>query len=519
MLSFNLNERPSRKKAVVWYTVGGWMSNGIIIVQGFLLIPLYFHYLGSSLYGFWLASGGLLAWLAMVDVGGTAITRQRCAHAYGQSDLPKMVNYFWHGALIMAGIISLFLILLFSLAPFIPGIIRADHEYHSLLITCLLLSGTGTALNLGQMFLHEFAAATQRTEITTLATILSLFCSLVITVLGLVIWGWGLYALAIGALVRALIPLLINGFLCLVLLRSSTCKPLWSRAVFRDYIITTPAVLAAKTSGVFSTQLPVILLTRWAGPEVTVAYTVTLRLLEMAKHFINHPLAALYAAGAHYFGDTSVTAKAKRQLFRKIMLGFSSTTIAAFSYYVVVNEGFISLWISPDKFAGQGFVVIAALAILLQLRNTIYTSFIGAHGAIQLSGYTSAAEKLITACFQIFLIYHYGVLGAVAAVVLGSILFQYPYHRILKNLQPEVAYSLCPLQWIWLLTGILFAVAIFISGWWVVDNWWTFLLRCAILAPLPMAIILFGVPDVKTKIYHALNKLPFIHRVATSQPR
>lgn len=55
-----------------------------------------------------------------------------------------------------------------------------------------------------------------------------------------------------------------------------------------------------------------------------------------------------------------------------------------------------------------------------------YTSFIGAHGAIQLSGYTSAGERIITACFQIFLIYHYGVLGAVAAVLLGSILFQYP---------------------------------------------------------------------------------------------
>jgi O-antigen/teichoic acid export membrane protein len=506
MFSFNLAERPSRKKAVVWYTVGGWVSNCVIILQGFLLIPLYIHYLGAGLYGYWLASGGLLAWLAMVDVGGTAITRQRCAHAYGQNNLLKMVNYFWHGAIIIGAVIALFLLLLFTLSPFIPGLIRAEENYHSLLINCLILSGIGTGLNIAQMFFREFAAAAQRTEVTTLATILGLITSLVITIVGLVALGWGLYALAIGALVRAIIPLLINAALSVYLLRSGPNHSSWSRAIFRDYLVTTPAVLAAKTSGVFSAQLPVILLTRWAGPEVTVAYTVSLRLLEMAKHFINHPLAALYAATAHYFGDTSVTRERKRLLFSKIKTVFSATTLAAFSYYVLVNKGFISLWISTDKYVGQVFVVLAATAILLQLRNNIYTSFIGAHGAIQISGYTAAAERIITAAFQVFLIYQFGAEGAMLAIILGSVLFQIPYHYILSKLQPEAAESLKSLQWFWMVTAMIFLGAAFISDWWVVDNWVSFLVRCSIIAPIPVAIIILGIPEIKTRVLAIIQK-------------
>lgn len=513
MFSFNLSERPSRQKAVIWYTVGGWISNCIIIVQGFILIPLYIHYLGSSLYGYWLASGGLLAWLAMVDVGGTAVTRQRCARAYGENDLFRMVNYFWHGSIIIGGVIGLFLILLFTLAPFIPDFIRADSNYHQLLIYCLLLSGIGTALNIGQSFLREFAAAAQRTEVTTIAIMLSLVFSLVVTVLGLVYLDWGLYALAIGALVRAFIPLVINGVLCIILLRSTNCGHVWSRAIFCDYLVTTPAVLAAKASGVFSAQLPVILLTRWVGPEITVAYTVSIRLLEMAKHFINYPLAALYAAGAHYFGDTSVTTQNKKFLFRKISVAFSVSTLAAFSYYVLVNEGFISLWISPDKFISRVFIVLAAIAMVLQLRNTIYLSFIGAHGAIQISGYTSSAERVLTSGFQFLLIFYFGPEGAMAAVILGSVLFQIPYHHILKKFQPEAAESLRPLQWIWVLTGLIFAGAACISGWWVVDTWMNFLIRCALLAPLPVAIIVVGVPEIKSKIIGLVSILPIFSRI------
>lgn len=499
--SFDLHQHPSRRKAVIWFTIGGWLSNGIIMVQGLLLIPLYIRYLGTDLYGFWLASGGMLAWLSMVDVGGAAITRQRCANAYGKRDLQRVVDYFWHGVLVTLGVVTIFLVLLFVVAPLIPGAIRADEKDRALLLNCLLLSGVGAALNFGQMFLREFASAAQRNGLPVAANLVGLILALVFTVVGLTVYGWGLYVLAIAAVIRSAVPLLINALAASLLLSSVAYRNCWSRAIFRDYWVTTPAILAAKAAGVFSSQLPVVLLTRWAGPEVTVAYSVSIRLLEMAKHFINHPLAALYGASAHLFGDSTVTPERKGSLFRQIASGFSAATAGAFAYYVLVNQGFIHLWIAPDKYLGSTFTILAALAMLLQLRNSLLTNFIGSHGAIQISSYVGAFEKMVTVAVQCVLIYHFAALGAVVSLVLVALLFQFPYHVILKNRQPEAAHGLRILQWVWLPTFAVFGIASLGSGWLVFDHWGVFLVCCALAAFLPGGLMIVSLPNLRERLW------------------
>ena len=41
----------------------------IAIIRGLLFIPLYINFIGVRLYGLWLASGGVLVWLTMLDLG------------------------------------------------------------------------------------------------------------------------------------------------------------------------------------------------------------------------------------------------------------------------------------------------------------------------------------------------------------------------------------------------------------------------------------------------------------------
>lgn len=488
----DLRRIPSRRRGVIWYTAGGWIGNGILILQGFLLIPLYIHYLGTDLYGYWLASGGVLAWFSMVDVGSAAITRQRCAQAYGKQLFQRMVDYFWHGLVVMLAIIGIFLLLLFSLAPKIPEFIRADESYHLLIKNCLLLSGAGLALYLLEIYLKEFAASAQRNEITTLLGILGLLIGLILIILGLVVFGWGLYSLAIAALLRPIVPMIGNGIFAILLLRSTQCQVKWSRAVFKDYLLTSPAVLSAKATGIFSSHLPVILLTRWFGPEVTVAYNVSITLISALKHFFSHAFSSLHGATAHYFSDPAVTDERKQLLFRKLAKAFTIATVAGFGGYVLVNQGFVHLWISPDKYLGNFFTLLAATAILLQLRNTIYLTMISAHGAISLSGYGSAAERVFTALLQIILIKTYGAEGALMALIVGSLTAQIPYQKILTKLQPQAASGLSSLQWLWLPSTLLFLLISSISGWFVFESWYHFISGCAVLSPIFVFTILIA---------------------------
>ncbi|WP_265943741.1 hypothetical protein [Dechloromonas sp. A34] len=59
----------SRKRAITLQALGGYLNTGIQIVQGLILIPMYIHFLGLSLYGFWLSTGAILGMLGVMNLG------------------------------------------------------------------------------------------------------------------------------------------------------------------------------------------------------------------------------------------------------------------------------------------------------------------------------------------------------------------------------------------------------------------------------------------------------------------
>lgn len=233
------------------------------MVQGLLLIPLYVKFLGQDLYGFWLASGGLLAWASMVDVGGTSIARQRCANAYANKEFRRMLDYFYNGVAFAILTFTIFLIVLISVAPHIQSILNTDDEFIEILTHCFLIAGLGTGLLLLKRILKEFTSALQRVLLPVIFDILGLLLSLLFIISGIVYFNLGLYALAFGALIRVGVPFILNIFYVAVLLygiRGIGLNLTMNKAVIKDYVITTPSVFLAKSTGSFSTQIPIILL-------------------------------------------------------------------------------------------------------------------------------------------------------------------------------------------------------------------------------------------------------------------
>ena len=60
MSLFNINN-PSRSKSTKILAIGSYSILLIDIIQGLAFVPLYISFTGERLYGFWLASGGIIA--------------------------------------------------------------------------------------------------------------------------------------------------------------------------------------------------------------------------------------------------------------------------------------------------------------------------------------------------------------------------------------------------------------------------------------------------------------------------
>ena len=70
---------------------------GLNLIQGILFVPLYLHYIGSLLYGAWLATGSIISYLSLFDLGLNSVIMQKVAEADGANDLERRRSYMGSG--------------------------------------------------------------------------------------------------------------------------------------------------------------------------------------------------------------------------------------------------------------------------------------------------------------------------------------------------------------------------------------------------------------------------------------
>src|SRR5947209_4163631 len=88
----------SRRTAALVNLCGSTANTLVVAVQAVILIPLYLHFVGNRLYGAWLASGDILVWLQVFDLGLPNLLIQRIGAADGAGDDETIGEYLATGA-------------------------------------------------------------------------------------------------------------------------------------------------------------------------------------------------------------------------------------------------------------------------------------------------------------------------------------------------------------------------------------------------------------------------------------
>ena len=76
---------------------------GVAIVTGIVMVPLTLHYVGARSWGLWLATGELLGYAGMADLGVLGVLPWMIAEADGRHDRAAMRRFVGHGVWIGAG--------------------------------------------------------------------------------------------------------------------------------------------------------------------------------------------------------------------------------------------------------------------------------------------------------------------------------------------------------------------------------------------------------------------------------
>lgn len=455
-MTFELKKTPSRRRAIAIQMAGGYVNKGIIIIQGFLLIPLYLHFIGDRMYGLWLASGGVLAWLAFMDMGIGGLLIQRVSSAYGRRDYEQAVNYFVNGLVVYGVLDLLFCSLVFGLSFFIPGWFGAKGEEASLLRTCFQLAGIAAGAELLNNCLRGFAQSLQRPLFPIFSMISFRILGLAAIVL-LLYQDYRLWAIPIGLLINAIPVLVLNIYYSLCL--TQELGGVWriNKTMIRDFYRLSPALFAGRVGNSMVKNIEPVLIAMILRPELAPAFIITRRAADMVEQLLQVINASTFPSFAHLYAEGDI--KKSRRAVSMIMALCFGAGLIGFGTYIAANRAFVHLWVGSEHFLGQGLTLLMAMGLLMMVINQFLSRFIIGMGDIVCPSLLILAEAVIRVILMAGLLLGLGLAGLPLGMLISCVIFGWIYY---KRFEAKLPFSFFQ-DWNWLRPSLL-VLAVFSIG-------------------------------------------------------
>lgn len=356
-----LNSPVNRKHASILRGLASWVDQLTVFVTGLLLLPLYFKYLGVEGYGLWVGTGGLVAWLSMMNISG--VVGQRIAYFYGRNDCVLAASYFWSSCIV--SIITSIVVCLLGccLMVLLPKVLAIPIELLSDLQGALAVAVLAMAIQIATGTASPFLNALQR-PVWILAQRPFVAVAQVFVTYYCLINGAGLYAIPLGLLVR-------NGLIGLwgmyvsvayALQLSSRVEP--TRVICFELFRYMPSFMFGLVGQGMCAKTQFTLIASLISPQAAAAYDVTTKSLQFVQMFLNRISLALSPSFTHLFGE----GKQARAL--AIMGKFSFMTIVLLGLsgggYLLFNKPFVRFWVGSELNLGL-YVMTAALVASVNL--------------------------------------------------------------------------------------------------------------------------------------------------------
>jgi O-antigen/teichoic acid export membrane protein len=414
-------------------------------------------------------------------------------------------QYFSHGAVITAVLAIALLVVGAVVGSVLPAILHAAPTHHEVLREAFWVATLATASALVLEFVRGYAAANQRVTAIVVATVVGDLAAIATILLGL--WsGMGLIALALGAVVRLMVPALVGSAQAYRLWSEASEGAGWSHDVFRDYFQTTPSLLAAKASASLSYGLPPILIARYVGAEATVIYSVSVRSFQVAELLLSQILLAGGGAISHLKGQAD--SDPRGQGLVRYALVYMAILAVALALVAFANTGFVSLWVGSEHYAGQWFTLATVGAGLGAMVARFFQHVVFNQGSMRAASSLSTRESLLRAAIALMLVPLIGIYGVPASIALAAVLVLPSLLRLARRtLDSRDADGLLGLVLPGLRLLMLIILVAALSPMLATRSWLSWLAAVSLVVLLLVGSVLFLLPALRGEVVRLLRTL------------
>lgn len=383
--------RVSRRSAAMATLLGHGTTVAITIVQAFVLVPLCLASLGAPTYGAWLGAAELLMWIQLLDFGLPGLLTQRVGAAIGRGDEGEATRWSATSLVLIVMLAFTLTVIAVAVTPAVAAWVQIPAEHTDVFVASFRTASVASALILVFNGLLGLARGLQRPEIATVAQVAGVVANLVVTV-GLLWIGWGLWALAIGLLSRAVISL-AGGVWFLLQLRQSR---LWlappSAAPAREIAGLLPSLAGASVGYLLANNTEVLLVAAVLGPVPAAVYALTRRATDGMRNLLDVFLTAVHGGFSH------LVAAEERARTRSVMSEITWLRLAAActcgAVVLSVNQGFVTLLFGPELYGGLWLTTAFVVQLVVGGHALLYNALLRAAGHVREGSWLLLAEAL-----------------------------------------------------------------------------------------------------------------------------
>lgn len=421
----------SKYKASIFNYLFNSINAIVMIVNGIIMVPLYFKFMPVSTYGAWLATGNVVGMLGLVESGLSGVITQKMSVAIAEKDDRKFFQLA--GANIYTALfLSLTLFVLgLSIAPFIADWINADESIKQSITIAYIVSLISAALSLITSLIGAFPQVWQETKtigiITTVVNILG--------VLSLVIYlylGFGVVSLALGYITRAILNILGQGSWIFIKWRKlNLSRPTYNFAVIKELLKDCYYPFLSRISGVIMGNSQSFILAMFISPTIAAVYDITSKIALVACNFVS-------MANGSFFALFSLTFASKNKneinnLIQRVSLFFLTILFSALLYSMVFTKAIVHIWVGLDKYGGDLLLAFIIIALLITQLKQYFNNLLYTGGMINKSAKLDVLSMILFVALLLVIVKPSQIYAIPIATIGSGIVFIGMYLRLLKK--------------------------------------------------------------------------------------
>ena len=412
-----MTNRRNRTTTTKWNLFFQYISIGLSIISGVVLVPIYLKFIPLDLYGAWLATGNILVLITIIDPGLSQVLMRQVGVAYGQNDKKSIQEFIISGSIITLFVVIFVIATAMIITDYIPSWLNLKEDIDIVTLKkAFVLASLGSAL---MIFSFTFTSINQGLQASLSIGII--FVVISVLRIGIIIillyQGFGLLSIAVGQLIMGSGLLVGNiGYLSWRIINDKIAIS-FSLKALPKLVNFVSFVFLSKMSVIICQKIDLFIVARLLGPESSVMLKLTRTAPDLSRHFVERPVIAFMPSLAQLVGSGGIE-KAKTVILRlaRLMLWLLGILLGGF---VAMNDDFVRLWVGPQLFAGHVVGLAISVGFFLLVGTSILGNFCFVLGNIKAKSLAEFVQSLLYIFLIVFGTRYFGLIGCVFAPLIA----------------------------------------------------------------------------------------------------